>query len=152
MQVEEITIEGQQSNETGLFPLVLQPLSSSSSLQDTLNFIQSQKSQLEQKLIQHGAILFRNFPIKTVEDFYKFLLSFQWEFGSYLGGGGPRNTVLGPIETSTESPPELKINFHHELAYLTTPPSKLFFFGVKYPLKLTVKHLFYIPIEFIMKF
>jgi len=54
--------------------------------------------------------------------------AFEYEFGTYLGGGGPRNVVLGPIHTSTETPPDVTIQFHHELAYLPVNPRALFFF------------------------
>jgi hypothetical protein len=67
--------------------------------------------------------------VSTAQDFYTFFQATGYESGSYLGGGGPRNIVIGPIHTSTETPANLNIPFHHELAYLTTVPSKLLFFG-----------------------
>ena len=35
---------------------------------------------------------------------------------------------MGPIYNSTDSPPEFKIPFHHEMAYLSTFPDKLIFY------------------------
>lgn len=79
-------------------------------------------------VVKHGAILFRDFPLENENDLLNFMNAFQYQYGSYLGGGGPRINILGPIHTSTETPPHLTIPFHHELAYLSTYPSKLFFY------------------------
>jgi len=126
-QVSPIQIEGQKVYNGIDFPLVLQPLNPPSSTEETCNWIRQNKTKIEELLAKHACILFRGFELKNVHQFYDFILAFNWEFGSYTGGGGPRKVVLGPIETSTESPPEHVIPFHHELAYLTTPPRALFF-------------------------
>jgi len=126
LQVSQIQIEGQKLYSEIEFPLVLQPSIAPSS-DEVSNWIHQNKTTIEDLLAKHGCILFRGFGLKNPQQFYDFLLAFNWEFGSYIGGGGPRKVVLGPIETSTESPPEHVIPFHHELAYLTTPPRALFF-------------------------
>jgi len=126
MQVVPIKIDGQKSYGSGVFPLCVEPTKRPSTY-EVVNWVRNNKPEIETQLVKHGAVIFRGFELNKVEDFYTFLQSFEWEFGSYLGGGGPRKVVLGPIETSTESPPELQIPFHHELAYLTTPPRALFF-------------------------
>jgi len=126
--VEEIHIPDQQLQSDGKqFPLVLSPTSSSNP-QKFVEWIRNNKDELEKKSAEHGCILFRGFGVANAEEFLQFTDGFQWEYGSYMGGGGPRNVVLGPIHTSTESPPEFVITFHHELAYLPSYPGKLFFF------------------------
>jgi len=129
MDVKEITVPQQHHYDGISFPLILSPVQSSPSTELSTQWVRNNRQYIEEKLVQHGAILFRGFNLSTAQDFYDFTLAFGYEFGSYRGGGGPRNVVLGPIHTSTESPPEIVIPFHHELAYLPNYPSKLFFFA-----------------------
>jgi hypothetical protein len=37
------------------------------------------------KLLVHGAILFRGFPVKSAKDFNDFALAFGWEDLPYIG-------------------------------------------------------------------
>jgi len=127
MEVIEIQIDGQQVNSDGIFPLALSP-KSPPSIPDITKWVKDNHAKISEQLIKHGAILFRGFNIVGAQDFYDFLLAFNWPFGSYTGGGGPRKVVLGPIETSTETPPNFLIPFHHELAYITTFPGKVCFY------------------------
>jgi len=143
LEVKEITIPEQQVQKDGkLFPLVLSPSSpiplagANPDSDIVVDWIKKNSKDLDKKVAEHGgAVLFRGFGLSNAEDFLKFLDAFEWEYGSYQGGGGPRNIVLGPIHTSTESPPEFVITFHHELAYLPTYPGKLFFFCETPPAK-----------------
>merc|ERR1712137_1184942 len=92
-------------------------------------WVQGNKATLEAELVQHGAFVFRGFPIQEIPAFHDFLLSFGWDHDTkYTGGGGPRNIVMGPIYNSTDSPPEFIIPFHHEMAYLSSFPEKLIFY------------------------
>lgn len=132
MQVKQVTLpQGQQkTNLQGhLVPLVLEPTSDSFSETDARLYLQQHEQELENLIAKHGAILYRNFPFHAAQGFLHFVESFSnWQIGSYLGGGGPRKIILGPIQSSTESPPHMVIPLHHELAYLTTPPSKVMFY------------------------
>ncbi|KNC56100.1 pyoverdine biosynthesis regulatory [Thecamonas trahens ATCC 50062] len=83
----------------------------------------------------HGAVLFRGLPLADAPDFMAFLEPFDFEYGDYIGGGGPRTAVLGPIHNSTFTPADRHIPFHHELAYLTKYPTKLAFFCQTKPQK-----------------
>lgn len=64
---------------------------------------------LEMYLERHGAVLFRGLPLFSPQDFDDFIEAFQgldFMMESPIGGGGPRVNVIGPVHTSTESPPE----------------------------------------------
>eukprot|EP01094_Clydonella_sp_ATCC50884_P018225 TRINITY_DN3335_c0_g1_i1.p1 TRINITY_DN3335_c0_g1~~TRINITY_DN3335_c0_g1_i1.p1 ORF type:complete len:374 (+),score=111.37 TRINITY_DN3335_c0_g1_i1:91-1122(+) len=100
------------------------------SKEQALAWLRSKREWVDGELLPaHGAILFRGFPLEEAADFYDFINVFDWSFKErYLGGGGPRITILGPIKTSTETPKEFTIPFHHELIYVTERPSKLIFF------------------------
>lgn len=93
------------------------------------SLVQEYKAVIECKLASHGAILFRGFDIPTPKDFNDVATSFGYAPGEFLGGGGPRVPIIGDVFTSTETPPENIINFHHELAYLPTWPRVLFFYS-----------------------
>lgn len=121
----------QQDNSGVPFPAVLKPSSGQApSAAETIAWTQSHSDLLEQLCATHGAVLLRNVGLATAQEFHDLLMATGWKFGlnPHVGGGGPRNRVLGPVHTSTESPAHFFIPFHHELAYIVNPPSKLFFF------------------------
>lgn len=127
--------ERQQTQVNGKpFPLMMDVSESVASLgvsrDDALAWLREKKDWVQDELLaQHGALMFRGFPLKDIEDFKAFIDVFEWEFKErYVGGGGPRITLLGPIKTSTETPASFTIPHHHELCYLTHHPSKLIFF------------------------
>lgn len=75
---------------------------------------------------EHGAVVLRGLPVASAELFLKLIrdeLKFTFDDSVFLGGGGPRVHVVGPVHTSTESPPNFHIPLHHELSYLTYPDS-----------------------------
>jgi len=116
----------QKFEEVGDFPLVLQ--SGETDLASAQAWIAQNKESIEKQLKQHGAILFRGFPLRTVDDFDNFVKSFGYENFPYVGGAAPRNQVSGNVYTTNESPPALNIPFHHEMAQVPNWPKKIFFF------------------------
>jgi len=119
----------EQKTFAGLeFPLILTPAAPESvAVDDFLSWVKEHKEDIEAKVGKYGAVLLRGFPVQKAEEFDAFLSCFDWTFGSYLGGGGPRIKVVGNVKTSTESPPEFTIPLHHEMAYISRYPSKLAF-------------------------
>eukprot|EP01121_Diplochlamys_sp_Union-15-3_P015779 TRINITY_DN5270_c0_g1_i1.p1 TRINITY_DN5270_c0_g1~~TRINITY_DN5270_c0_g1_i1.p1 ORF type:complete len:329 (-),score=63.89 TRINITY_DN5270_c0_g1_i1:86-1072(-) len=128
MEVIEGKIEGQREFEGVVLPLVLVPKDNKCSKEEFLRYVNENKGELEKKLVKHGGLLFRGFPLVNAVDFNDVVEALGCEFEPYYGGGGPRKPIVGNIMTSTESPPHFVIPFHHELAYLTKYPSKLLFF------------------------
>jgi alpha-ketoglutarate-dependent taurine dioxygenase len=125
--VEFDSVHGQREYNNATFPAVLRPKGDIS--KDRFIIWLAENIDLVNNLVlKYGVIIFRGFPLLNAEDFYDFLKPFNWEYKNYIGGGGPRKNILGPILTSTESPPEFIIPLHHELAYLNSHPSKLIFF------------------------
>jgi len=131
LNVIEGNFDGQQQLRGHSFPLVLQP--AEGEVSDPVKFeewVKHNASDLEQKAFNHGAIIFRGFNLSTAEHFLAFLKCFpHWDFDQYSFGGAPRKTVLGPIKTANESPPEYYIPLHHELAYQLKPPKRICFFS-----------------------
>ena len=81
----------------------------------------------EQKLLEHGAILFRGFNIRTPSAFSRFVKSVSNNLLGYVDGNSPRTKITDGIYTSTEYPAEFFISLHNELSYSKRWPSKLFF-------------------------
>ena len=96
-------------------------------------WLKNNEAEIRRLQALHGAVMFRGFPMRSAEDFNTFVHGFNRPFiTEFMGGGGPRKLILGPIHTSTETPANLSIPFHHELSYLppSFTPAQLCFFCV----------------------
>jgi len=103
--------------------------SQSSSIEEAVKWVQANKKTLENKLLHHGAILFRGFPTNDATAFNTFVEAFGFENLPYIGGAAPRKQVVGNVFTANEAPPEADIPFHHEMSSVPNYPKKLFFYG-----------------------
>ena len=83
---------------------------------------------LEAELLKHGAILFRNFGIATVEDFEKVLHAITDELLEYRERSSLRSKIGDKIYTSTDYPATQYIFPHNEHSYSKSFPLKIFFF------------------------
>lgn len=110
-------------------PLVIEPSRADISFDETLKLISSQRDQLEEKLLQSGGILFRNFPFRNEHCFAGLIKALdRGTFLDYIGGDSPRNKITEGIYTSTEAPPSVKIPLHNELSFVKNYPKKIYFF------------------------
>jgi alpha-ketoglutarate-dependent taurine dioxygenase len=105
-------------------PLVLQPESSEL---DLIDWARSNSELIEEKLLTHGALLFRGFNTASLAAFEQFALSLYPElFGEY--GDLPRAGIGGKIYTSTPYPPDQAILFHNESSHMHRWPMRIWFF------------------------
>ena len=122
----------EQRKVNGLdFPLLIEPSDNTTATdkQRFLEWVNTNDAQLHEKLIQHGAILFRGFPVQSADDFEAMLNNSQYKNMPYVGGAAPRNQVTETrIITANESPATEKIPFHHEMAQVPNPPGYIFFY------------------------
>ncbi len=88
---------------------------------------------LDQKVLEHGAILFRGFNINTPSAFARLTRSIAPELLDCLDDNGPRTKITGGIYTSTEYPAEYQLSMHSEYAYSQKFPARLFFCCVVEP-------------------
>ncbi|PMB25858.1 condensation domain-containing protein, partial [Fischerella thermalis CCMEE 5319] len=106
-------------------PLVIQPVGDNLDLvawsQNNLGFI-------EQKLLKHGAILFRDFEINSTSVFENFMRVISPELLEYRERSTPRTDLGGNIYTSTEYPAHEHIALHNEFSYAYTWPLKICFY------------------------
>jgi alpha-ketoglutarate-dependent taurine dioxygenase len=82
---------------------------------------------VEQKLLEHGAILFRGFEISTPAAFARLTRSLSPGLLDCLDDNGPRTKITSGIYTSTEYPAEYQLSMHSEYAYTHKFPARLFF-------------------------
>jgi alpha-ketoglutarate-dependent taurine dioxygenase len=90
------------------------------------------RAAVEALLLQHGAILLRNFGIKSTDlpDFLGTLLN-KPLLDSYQGGVSPRKKVAKNVFLATLVPAQAGINQHHEMAYANSWPLYISFFCEK---------------------
>lgn len=125
------------SEQTGS-PFIIEASGSASDnkLPELTAWKQENSSFLRQKLLEHGAILMRNFGIDSVENFNEFLQNFKSSnLLDYAGGNSPRTKLLNGIYTSTEYPAEHFISLHNEFSYNEQWPELLFFCCAVAPIK-----------------
>ena len=69
------------------FPLVIRPSEtvSNSNLDDCTNWIENSLDEIDSLLLKHGAILFRNFPVTSANDFDHVIRSTKFKGMKYIG-------------------------------------------------------------------
>jgi alpha-ketoglutarate-dependent taurine dioxygenase len=115
---ESLPIEG--SN----LPLMISPAADQV---DLAEWTRGHRDYIEQKLYQHGGILFRGFALKTPQEFEGAVAGVCRElFTEY--GDLPREGVAGKIYTSTPYPEDKAILYHNESSHMSCWPAKITFF------------------------
>lgn len=107
------------------FPLVIKPAIKGVNLVD---WASQNRGYIEEELLKHGAILFRNFNVKNLVEFEQVIVAICDEALEYLYRASPRTQVGGRIYTSTDYPADQSIYPHNEHAYSPTFPLKILFF------------------------
>jgi len=100
---------------------------------DLVSWAASQRAYLQQLLLRHGGLLFRNFRIAGAAQFQEFVSAISGEALEYMEQTSPRHKVHGNIYTSTEYPPSHRIFLHNENSYSASWPLKIMFFCVTAP-------------------
>ncbi|MBD2665602.1 condensation domain protein [Richelia sinica FACHB-800] len=109
------------------FPLVIQPHSPEV---DLIFWAENNREYLQTKLFTHGAILFRDFPVKSVAEFENFAQTICPNlFAEY--GDLPRTGEGGNVYGSTPYPADKAILFHNESSHLHCFPLKIWFYCVQ---------------------
>ncbi len=85
---------------------------------------------IERQVLQHGAVLFRDFGLEGVADFERSVRAVSGEIMPYHERSSPRHEVSDKIYTSTDYPPEQSIFPHNEHSYCKSLPLRLSFFCV----------------------
>lgn len=128
--VAAVSVPDQQNYDGLVFPLVLACQSPDATLAATTAWVASQRTALEEQLTQHGAILFRGFPLKTPHDFDAFISGFDYPNFAYKDSlsNAVRTNFTERVFSANEAPADVTIYLHHEMAQTPIYPSKLLFF------------------------
>lgn len=122
---QEDIVEIGYLNPEERFPLLIQPKIADVNL---VSWAGSNRELIESLLLKNGAILFRNFNVKSVEEFQQFARAISPELLDYLERAAPRTEVSSNIFTSTEYPADQYIPLHHEMSYSHNWPTKIWFY------------------------
>ena len=110
--------------EGSLLPLVVRPAAGGV---DLAAWAAANRALVEENVLRHGAILFRDFGIAGVGDFERFTKAVSGEAMEYRERSSPRHEVGDRVYTSTDYPADQTIFPHNEHSYSRTIPLKLFF-------------------------
>ncbi len=123
-----IELPGQQHHPEA-FPLALGPSTDDVTLDETLAWARAEKQRLARLARDHGAVLFRGFPIADAHDFDAFIRAFELDSFTYEESfsNAIRINKTDLVFTANEAPPEVSIFLHHEMAQTPLYPAQLFF-------------------------
>lgn len=121
---EEVVKTGYLEGSEG-FPLMIEPNIEGINL---ALWVSSNRGYIQEKLLKHGALLFRDFNIKSPANFEDFIRASSGNPLEYSERSSPRSQVSGNIYTSTDHPADQAIFLHNEQSYNLTFPLRIFFF------------------------
>jgi len=121
---------GDQGYQSDSKPLVYAFGSSKKNVKDLVDWVKIKKEEIITNLNIHGTILFRRFPVESDLDFDAFVNAFEMNNLDYRDtlSNAVRINRTPRVFTANESPPDVSIFLHHELAQTTVYPSHLFFY------------------------
>jgi alpha-ketoglutarate-dependent taurine dioxygenase len=128
--INYVEVPHQLNCSDSVFPSVVVNDGSLTTLQECADWIKANLSELEAKLRESGAILFRGFPVNSAEAFDEFSNSFDYPNFTYKESlsNAVRINFTERVFTANEAPKDVEIFLHHEMAQTPISPSKLFFF------------------------
>lgn len=89
--------------------------------------LRANASWVQDKLIRHGAILFRGFAVRTPDDFERIARAIDDDLKNDYLGTSPRDALTDYVFSASELPPFYPIPQHCEMSFVKEPPRRLFF-------------------------
>ncbi|WP_334950449.1 amino acid adenylation domain-containing protein [Nostoc sp.] len=124
IRLSEELIETEYLQPGQTLPLVIKPVADDI---DLVDWVKSSRAPIESKLLQHGAILFRGFNLKSVSEFERIASAICPQlFANY--GDLPKEGISDRVYSSTPYPCDRAILFHNESSHLHQWPLKIWFF------------------------
>jgi amino acid adenylation domain-containing protein len=111
-------------NSERMLPLIVQP---DVEAVDLITWAGLNKGLIEEQLLKHGAILFRDFGGASVTGFEQFTRTISPELMQYGERSSPRHKVSDSVYTSTDHPADQPIVLHNEQSYTLSWMMKLWF-------------------------
>jgi hypothetical protein len=130
INVSHTSVDGDQMYHGEVFPLALECKTPGVTLATATDWIRTHRDKLLEEASQHGAVLFRGFPLNSPEDCDAFVAAFGLTNFPYIESlsNAVRVNYTDRIFSANEAPADVTIYFHHEMAQTPTYPAKLFFF------------------------
>jgi len=130
MTVAPVAVAGDHKYHGQVFPLALECKTPDASLATATDWIRAHQNDLLEQASQHGAVLFRGFPLSSPEDCDAFVAAFGLTNFPYIESlsNAVRVNYTERIFSANEAPADVTIYFHHEMAQTPIYPAKLFFF------------------------
>lgn len=125
-----VEVPGQQVHGDSRFPLVLKPQSPGGTLDAAAAWVRQRRADLLRHSTEHGAVLLRDFPAATAEDFDALIAGLGLDNFPYEKSlsNAVRINRTERVFSANEAPPEVRIFFHHEMAQTPLFPKYIFFF------------------------
>lgn len=124
---QESLIKTDYLDHKGRTPLVIRPAIDGVEL---VSWAASNRELIEERLLDHGALLLRGFVVRSPEEFEQFIKTVSDHLLQYNERSSPRKNVSGNVYTSTDYPANQSIFFHNENSYQSVWPLRIFFFSV----------------------
>lgn len=102
---------------------------------DLSALLSSNLAWIDERLLEHGALLFRGCGVRTVAQFQEFAHAISSSLPDFVEESSPRSVVSGKVMTSTNYPSEFLIQFHNEYSYSYSWPMRLYFFCIQPAIK-----------------
>lgn len=117
-------------NAAGVFPLVLENKTPLATLPDAREWLSAHLHEIKERLSTSGAILLRDFPVKTDKEFDEIVASFDYKTFTYEESlsNAVRVNRTPRVFTANEAPASEGIFLHNEMAQTPIFPTRLFFF------------------------
>ena len=134
--VSGMKIHPSSSDDSKALPLIIEPTSDDQkSLTYLQSFLSSNQKWVDQAILDHGAVLFRGFPLHNEMDVEHAIRAYNPNLNNEYHGTSPRN-AQGESEyvfSAAEVPSHYPIAQHLEMSFLPSPPKQLFFSALKAP-------------------
>lgn len=95
---------------------------------ELVKWVKENRSYIDALLVEHGAVLFRGFPVGDAQDFEDVALGVDPGLQNDYLGTSPRDAVTKYVFSASELPGFYPIPQHCEMTFLKNPPDRLFFF------------------------
>ncbi len=115
-------------SEDSKLPLVISPENDGKSKEQLMEWIAGNKSIIDEKLTESGAVLFRGFDIQSPNDFESVAKTIDSDLKDDYLGTSPRDKKTDFVFSASELPPHYPIMQHCEMSFLPSAPRRLFFY------------------------
>jgi hypothetical protein len=124
VDLSQPTVNTSQLRPDQKLPLIVTPAVAN---MDLAEWAANNRDFISEKVLEHGAVLFRRFNLPTPSDFERAAASICKELYSEYGDL-PREGVAGKIYKSTPYPADKMILYHNESSHLSSWPTRINFF------------------------